>query len=382
MLVVKVGGPAYHIAIPHRSTTSLYHIALPHRYTTSVWAAPARRGDLPRGGQQRVGGDVPDEQQQVRVDAALHEGVARERARVLLVQPRPRLLEELREPAPEGDAAGRADGGVAGGLLEPRARGEPGEGVPHQRLLDAGQGVPGAERERVPGGERAGRPRVPDDGDGRRDGLRDRGEHDLRDGGGGPEDVLPVLDADGGRRQGGGRLPRVRGERLRRGAHGGQHRLGGGRQDEGAVPAGRGLCGERHGGVGGERRVVRGAEPGGRDAQAGGRGGVLRGGEHEHAERGQGVPPVLQVHERGLERVPGAGAESEALRGRERREPGQRERVRGEPAEGLLPGRRERRERLLDAGQGASGAERPGLRRRERVRVHGGRGGGPLPVHP
>ena len=218
--------------------------------------------------------------------------------------------------------------------------------------------VPGAERERVPGGERAGRPRVPDDGAGRRDGLRDRGEHDLRDGGGGPEDVLPVLDADGGRRQGGGHLPRVRGERLRRGAHGGQHRLGGGRQDEGAVPAGRGLCGERHGGVGGERRVVRGAEPGGRDAQAGGRGGVLRGGEHEHAERGQGVPPVLQVHERGLERVPGAGAESEALRGRERREPEQRERVRGEPAEGLLPGRRERRERLLDAGQGTSGAER------------------------
>ena len=64
--------------------------------------------------------------------------------------------------------------------------------------------VPGAERERVPGGERAGRPRVPDDGAGRRDGLRDRGEHDLRDGGGGPEDVLPVLDADGVRRQGGG----------------------------------------------------------------------------------------------------------------------------------------------------------------------------------
>ena len=119
----------YRIAIPHRYTASLYHIAIPHRLRPS----PAGRGDLPRGGQQRVGGDVPGEQQQVRVDAALHEGVARERARVLLVQPRPRLLEELREPAPEGDAARRADGGVAGGLLEPRARGEPGEGVPHQR---------------------------------------------------------------------------------------------------------------------------------------------------------------------------------------------------------------------------------------------------------
>ena len=31
MLVVKVGGPAYRIAIPHRSTTSVYRIALPHR---------------------------------------------------------------------------------------------------------------------------------------------------------------------------------------------------------------------------------------------------------------------------------------------------------------------------------------------------------------
>ena len=39
MLVVKVGGPAYHIAIPHRSTTSLYRIAIPHRYTTSASAA-------------------------------------------------------------------------------------------------------------------------------------------------------------------------------------------------------------------------------------------------------------------------------------------------------------------------------------------------------
>ena len=28
MLVVKVGGPAYRIAIPHRYTTSLYHIGL------------------------------------------------------------------------------------------------------------------------------------------------------------------------------------------------------------------------------------------------------------------------------------------------------------------------------------------------------------------
>ena len=47
MLVVKVGGPAYRIAIPHRYTTSLYHIAIPHRLRPS----PARRGDLPRGGQ-------------------------------------------------------------------------------------------------------------------------------------------------------------------------------------------------------------------------------------------------------------------------------------------------------------------------------------------
>ena len=38
MLVVKVGGPAYHIAIPHRSTTSLYHLAIPHRSTTSASA--------------------------------------------------------------------------------------------------------------------------------------------------------------------------------------------------------------------------------------------------------------------------------------------------------------------------------------------------------
>ena len=36
MLVVKVGGPAYRITIPHRYTTSLYHIAIPHRSTTSV----------------------------------------------------------------------------------------------------------------------------------------------------------------------------------------------------------------------------------------------------------------------------------------------------------------------------------------------------------
>ena len=28
MLVVKVGGPAYRIALPHRSTTSLYRIGL------------------------------------------------------------------------------------------------------------------------------------------------------------------------------------------------------------------------------------------------------------------------------------------------------------------------------------------------------------------
>ena len=39
MLVVKVGGPAYRIALPHRYTTSLYHIALPHRYTASASAA-------------------------------------------------------------------------------------------------------------------------------------------------------------------------------------------------------------------------------------------------------------------------------------------------------------------------------------------------------
>ena len=32
MLVVKVGGPAYRIALPHRSTTSLYHIAIRHRF--------------------------------------------------------------------------------------------------------------------------------------------------------------------------------------------------------------------------------------------------------------------------------------------------------------------------------------------------------------
>ena len=38
MLVVKVGGPAYHIAIPHRYTTSLYHIALPRRSTASASA--------------------------------------------------------------------------------------------------------------------------------------------------------------------------------------------------------------------------------------------------------------------------------------------------------------------------------------------------------
>lgn len=38
MLVVKVGGPAYRIALPHRYTTSLYRIAIPHRYTTSVSA--------------------------------------------------------------------------------------------------------------------------------------------------------------------------------------------------------------------------------------------------------------------------------------------------------------------------------------------------------
>ena len=37
MLVVKVGGPAYHIALPHRSTTSLYHIALPYRSTASLY---------------------------------------------------------------------------------------------------------------------------------------------------------------------------------------------------------------------------------------------------------------------------------------------------------------------------------------------------------
>ena len=38
MLVVKVGGPAYRIAIPHRYTTSLYHIAIPHRSTASASA--------------------------------------------------------------------------------------------------------------------------------------------------------------------------------------------------------------------------------------------------------------------------------------------------------------------------------------------------------
>ncbi|KAM7453147.1 hypothetical protein BLSTO_06110 [Blastocystis sp. subtype 1] len=37
MVVVKVGGPAYHIAIPHRYTTSLYHLAIPPRYTTSLY---------------------------------------------------------------------------------------------------------------------------------------------------------------------------------------------------------------------------------------------------------------------------------------------------------------------------------------------------------
>ena len=47
MLVVKVGGPAYRIALPHRYTTSLYRIALPHR----LRPPPSRRGDLPRGGQ-------------------------------------------------------------------------------------------------------------------------------------------------------------------------------------------------------------------------------------------------------------------------------------------------------------------------------------------
>ena len=47
MLVVKVGGPAYRIALPHRYTASLYHIGLPHR----LRPPPARRGDLPRGGQ-------------------------------------------------------------------------------------------------------------------------------------------------------------------------------------------------------------------------------------------------------------------------------------------------------------------------------------------
>ncbi|KAM7453032.1 hypothetical protein BLSTO_06226 [Blastocystis sp. subtype 1] len=39
MLVVKVGGPAYRIALPHRYTTSLYHIAIPHR----LRPPPARR---------------------------------------------------------------------------------------------------------------------------------------------------------------------------------------------------------------------------------------------------------------------------------------------------------------------------------------------------
>ena len=39
MLVVKVGGPAYRIGLPHRYTTSLYHIAIPHRSTTSASAA-------------------------------------------------------------------------------------------------------------------------------------------------------------------------------------------------------------------------------------------------------------------------------------------------------------------------------------------------------
>ena len=31
MLVVKVGGPAYHIALPHRSTTSVSVVACPTR---------------------------------------------------------------------------------------------------------------------------------------------------------------------------------------------------------------------------------------------------------------------------------------------------------------------------------------------------------------
>ena len=37
MVVVKVGGPAYHIALPHRYTISLYRIVLPHRSTTSLY---------------------------------------------------------------------------------------------------------------------------------------------------------------------------------------------------------------------------------------------------------------------------------------------------------------------------------------------------------
>ena len=42
MVVVKVGGPAYHIAIPHRYTASLYDIALPHRSTASASAVACR----------------------------------------------------------------------------------------------------------------------------------------------------------------------------------------------------------------------------------------------------------------------------------------------------------------------------------------------------
>ena len=38
MLVVKVGGPVYHIALPPRYTASLYRIAIPHRSTTSASA--------------------------------------------------------------------------------------------------------------------------------------------------------------------------------------------------------------------------------------------------------------------------------------------------------------------------------------------------------
>ena len=38
MVVVKVGGPAYRIGLPHRYTTSLYHLAIPHRSTASASA--------------------------------------------------------------------------------------------------------------------------------------------------------------------------------------------------------------------------------------------------------------------------------------------------------------------------------------------------------